>query len=94
MSDPNEDPKKPGPTGEPACGDLGPHDHGPIAAAVYTEAGKTIVNFGTPLIWMALTPHQVSMFAMALLVKTLSPDELTAFGQALINRSTDKGDTE
>lgn len=65
MSTPDEDAAKLGlgPTGEQTCDTLGPHDHGPLLTAVYIQSGKVVINFGTELRWVALTPDAALQLA-------------------------------
>jgi hypothetical protein len=59
-----------GPTGKFPQGKLRPDDEGELAAAVYTQNGQVVINWGgKPITWLSLPPESAREFALALLRK-------------------------
>lgn len=61
--------KKIGPTKQYPHGKLNPADRGEIVVGVRVEKDKIVVDFGTDLSWVALTPESAIEFATVLLAK-------------------------
>jgi hypothetical protein len=61
--------KKIGPTKQYPHGKLNPEDRGELAVGVRVEKGMIVVDFGTDLSWVALTPESAIEFATVLLAK-------------------------
>lgn len=49
---------KPGPTGDFPQGKLNEDDEGGLQIGVTTESGKVVIEFGTPIRWIAMAPEQ------------------------------------
>jgi hypothetical protein len=48
-------------------GRLTPNDEGNIQFAIGEQNGKVVIDFGTPVHWLGMTPQQASDFASTLL---------------------------
>jgi hypothetical protein len=55
-----------GATGEFPGGKLAPTDEGEIAFAVGSHEGKVILEFGTPVVWLGMSPKQARELADSL----------------------------
>lgn len=55
--------QQPGPTGRFPEGKLTANDEGEIAFAVGTLKGKVVLNFGTPVASIGMTPSQARLLA-------------------------------
>jgi hypothetical protein len=56
-----------GPTGEFPEGKLGEHDDGEITIAVSSRSGNVIVEFGSLISWLGLSPAQARELGEALI---------------------------
>lgn len=56
-----------GKTGEYPQGKLNKDDEGEIKLAVYEEKGKIVINFGTPVVWLAFDKEQAIALADVLM---------------------------
>ena len=56
-----------GALGDFPAGQIKPSDEGAIQFAIGEEKGKVILDFGTPVHWVALTPQEAAGLASALL---------------------------
>lgn len=61
--------EKLGPTGKFPEGKLHDHDKGELVTSLYTEKGKIVMDFGTKLKWVAMTPEQAIGLSGILLKK-------------------------
>ena len=59
--------KQLGATGKFPGGKLVPHDEGEIAFAVTHKSGKVIIEFGTEVHWVGMTPDQAKGLAESLI---------------------------
>lgn len=50
-------------------GKLTPSDEGNIQFAVGEQDGKVVIDFGTPVAWIGMTPQQAADFASAILYR-------------------------
>lgn len=48
-------------------GQLSKHDEGAIQFAVGSKDGKVVIDFGTPVHWLGMTPQQAADFASLVL---------------------------
>jgi len=58
-----------GALGEFPEGTLSKHDEGAIQFALGTKDGKVVIDFGTPVHWLGMTPQQAADLASAILKK-------------------------
>ena len=58
-----------GATGAQPAPEQSPDDEGAIQFALGTANGQVIVNFGKPVAWLGLSPHQAMTLGQALLVQ-------------------------
>lgn len=59
--------KQLGATGQFPGGKLNRHDEGALRFAVGSRGGKVVLDFGTPVNWMAMEPQDAERLAAALL---------------------------
>lgn len=59
----------PGPTGEFPEGRLNEHDEGELMIGLVAHKGKVVLNFATPVAWLALNPNQAIQIANVLIEK-------------------------
>lgn len=55
-----------GATGDYPAGKLNEHDEGAIQIAVGMQKGKVVVDFGTPVKWIAMDPKMARQLAESL----------------------------
>ena len=67
-----DEPKNLGPTGEFPDGKLTPRDEGGLAYAVGEVRDKVVINFGTPVASIGMTPQQAVQLAGAILAHARS----------------------
>ena len=67
-----------GMTGQFPDGKLTTSDEGQIAFGVGDHEGKVIINFGTPVVWMGMSPQEAVEFAELLIkrARAISKDVL------------------
>lgn len=58
-----------GATGATPAGEVSADDEGAIQFNLGTANGQVIVNFGKPVAWLGLSPHQAMTLGQALLVQ-------------------------
>jgi len=63
MSEEELEPFKLGPTGEHPKGKLHETDEGEIRLGVASYKGNVVINFATPVAWLAMTPAEAIQFA-------------------------------
>ena len=64
-----------GPTGKFPNGKLNPHDEGGLTTAIATdEHGNVHINFGAPVMWIAMPAALAREFANSILTKALEAD--------------------
>lgn len=60
---------KPGATGKFPHGKLTRHDEGELNLTIGESDDNVIINFGTPVSWMAMSPEQAVSLAQLLIAK-------------------------
>lgn len=73
LLDPAPETQKLGATGQHPEGKLNPDDEGEIAFAIGAdrENKKVLIDFGTPVKWIAMNPDQATQFAHILIEKAI-----------------------
>ena len=59
--------EKLGATGEFPGGKLTEDDEGALNLAIGGKDGKVVIDFGTPVVWIGLTPQEAAEFASLIL---------------------------
>lgn len=57
-----------GPTGKFPAGKISEDDCGQMRVGITHENGNVIVDFGAPMVWIGMPPHQAREFAQAILL--------------------------